>query len=62
MIVQCRVVTDKNTGQCQGFGFILYTKREEALAAIKVILFHMHGNRMQPLQCFYHRICLHLDF
>ena len=35
-IVQCRTVKNKTTNFCQGFGFVLYTKKEEALSAMKV--------------------------
>lgn len=34
-IVQCRVVKDRSSGQGQGFGFVLFTSREEALSAMK---------------------------
>ena len=35
-IVQCRVVKNANSSQGQGIAFVLYTNRDEALAAIKV--------------------------
>ncbi|CAK8685019.1 ELAV-like protein 1-B [Clavelina lepadiformis] len=34
-ITQCRVIRDKNTGLCQGFGFVLFANRDEAGEAIK---------------------------
>ncbi|CAM9998635.1 unnamed protein product, partial [Heterosigma akashiwo] len=34
-VVSAMIMTDRNTGQSRGFGFVTYDKKEDALAATK---------------------------
>ena len=44
-VVDARVITDRNTGQSKGFGFVEMSTEEEARAAIAGLNGTMMGNR-----------------
>lgn len=48
-IIECRAIPDKITGACQGIGFVLFSKREEAELAIEEMNNKMVGSASEPL-------------